>query len=117
MIECIQLQSQLQRDELQQKSDVSKSFIYTDEGKDVDSKSLIQPTSSIKVVPDLVQISSKPIIKPWEELQSNKIRRGLGYDKDENDLDIPNDSKPIKFISAGFLDPITSTSHEIVVDK
>jgi len=79
------------------------------------SNSFIQPTSSVEVVP--VQISSKPIIKPWEELQSNKNRRGLGYDKDEINLHIPDYSKPIKFVSVGFLDQIQSISHEKVVDK
>ena len=74
MIEFLQLESQLQRDKLQQKSDVSKSFIRIDEDEYFDSKSLIQPTSSVKVVPDPVQLSSKPIIKPWEEIQSNKNR-------------------------------------------
>lgn len=54
MIEFLQLESQLQRDELQYKSDVSKYFIHTDEDKDVDSKSLIQPTSSVEMVHDPV---------------------------------------------------------------
>jgi len=72
MIEFLQLESQLQRDELQQKSDVSKSFIHTYEDKFVDSKSLIQPTSSVEVVPNPTQLSSKPIINPWEQIQSKK---------------------------------------------
>jgi len=117
-IEFLQLESQLQRDELQQKSDASKSFNYTDEDKDVNSKSLIQTTSSVEVVHDQIElVSSKQIIKPWEELQCNKNRRGLGYDKDENNLHILDYSKPIKFISARFLDQITSTSHEKVEAK
>lgn len=119
MIEFLQLESQLQRDGLQQKSDVSKYFIHTDEDKDVaskslnninivvDSKSPIQPTSSVEEVPDPVQLSSKPIIKPWEELQSNKNRRGLGYIIDDANLHIPDYSRPIKFVSVGFLAQIT----------
>jgi len=102
---------------LQEKRVASKSFNHRDEDKDDDSKSLIQPTSSVEVAPDRVQLSSKPIIKPWEELQCNKNRRGLGYDKDEKNLHIPDYSKPIKFINVGFLDQITSTSHEKVEDK
>ena len=65
-IEFLQLESQLQRDELPEKSDASKSFIHTDADKDVDFKSLTQPTSSVKVVPNPIQFFSKPIIKPWE---------------------------------------------------
>ena len=57
-IEFFQLESQLQRNELQEKSDTFKSLNHTDD------KSFIQTTSSVEVVP--VQISSKPIIKPWE---------------------------------------------------
>ena len=102
---------------MQQRSDVSKSFICTDEDKDFDSKSLIQPTSSVKVVPDPVQLSSKPIIKRWEEIQSNRNRRGLGYVKDDTKLHIPDYSRPIKFVSAGFLAQITSTSFEKVKNK
>ena len=73
-IEFHQLESRLQRDELQYRSDASKSFNHTDEDKDVDSKSLIQTTSSVEVVYDEIELaSSKPIIKPWEEFQRKKI--------------------------------------------
>ena len=115
MIEFLQLESQIQRTELLGKGDASKSLNNTNTADD--SKSLIQPTSSVEVVPDPVQLSSKPIIKPWEEIQSKKNRRGLGYDKDENNLHIPDYSKLIKFISAKFLDQITLINHEKVVDK
>ena len=70
MIEFLQLESQIQRTELLEKSDASKSLNNTNTFDD--SKSLIQPTSSVEVVPDLVQLSLKPIIKPWEELKINK---------------------------------------------
>ena len=69
------------------------------------------------MVPDLVQLSSKPIIKSWEELKSNKNQQGLGYDKDENNLHIPDYSRPIKFVNAGFLAQITSASSEKVENK
>ena len=64
MIEFLQLEFQLQRTELLEKSDASKSLNNTNTADD--SKSLIQPTSSVEVVLDPVQLSSKPIIKPWE---------------------------------------------------
>ena len=115
-IEFLQLESQLQRDELQQKSASSKSFNHTNEDKDVDSKSVIQKTSSVEVVHDQIQISSKPIIKPWEEIQNNKNRRGLGYVPDDTNLQIPDYSKPVKFVSAGFLEPLTSVGSEKVAE-
>jgi hypothetical protein len=46
---------------------------------------------------------SKMIVRPWEELQFNKNRHGLGYDKGNN-FHIPDYSKPVQFVSAGFLD-------------
>ena len=110
-IEFLQLESQLQRIELQEKCVASKTFSNTTDN----STSFIQPASSVEVVP--AQFSSKPIIKPWEEIQSNRNQHGLGYDKDENNLHIPNYSMLIKFISGGFLDQITSKSHEKVADK
>jgi len=116
-IEFLQLESQLQRDELQQNNDVSEPFNHTNEDKD-EFKSLRHTTSSVEVVHDQVQLSfSKPIIKSWEEIQCNKNHRGLGYDKDDNNLHIPYYSNKIKFISARFLDQVTSTSHEKVENK
>ena len=58
MIEFLQLESQLQRNELQEKSDASESLNHTDKY----DKPIIQTTSSVEVVQ--VQLSSKPIIKP-----------------------------------------------------
>ena len=116
-IEFLQLESQLQRDELQQKSASSKSFNHTDEDKYVDSKPLNQTTSSVEVVHDQIHISSKPTIKPWEEIQNNKNRRGLGYVTDDTNLHIPDYSKPIKFVSAGFLEQLTSVGSKKVADK
>jgi hypothetical protein len=45
---------------------------------------------------------SKPIIRPWEELHFNRNRHGLGYEN-QNSFHIPNYSKPILFVSVGFL--------------
>ena len=64
MIEFLQLESQLKRTELLEKVDASKSLNNTNTTDD--SKSLIQPTSSVEVVPDPIQLSSKLIIKPWK---------------------------------------------------
>ena len=81
----------------------------------LDVNSFIQIASSVKVVP--VQISSEPIIKPWEEIHNNKNRRGLGYVNDDTNLHIPDYSKPIKFVSAIFLAQLTSASSEKVTDN
>lgn len=107
-IEYLQLASQLQRDELQQKCHVSEPFNTTTSNDEDDSKPLNDTTSSVEVVHEQVQPSfSKSILKPWEEIQCNKNKRGLGYDKDDNNFHIPNYSKPIKFINGGFLDQVT----------
>ena len=45
---------------------------------------------------------SKPIIRPWGEIINNKHRTWLGYENDPT-FHIPDDSKPIQFVSAGFL--------------
>jgi len=108
-IEFLQLESQLQRIELQEKRDTFKFLNHPD------NKSFIQPTSSVAAVPD--PISSKPIIRPWEDIQNNKNRRDLGYVKDDTNLHIPDYFKPIKFISAGFLTQLTSASFEQVADN
>jgi len=55
-IELLQLESQLQRIELQEKHVASKSL--TNPETSDHSTSLIQPTSGVEVVP--VQLSSKP---------------------------------------------------------
>ena len=112
-IEFLQLESQLQRNELQEKRVASKSLTNPETADH--STSFIQPTSSVEVVP--IQLSSKPIIKPWEEIQSNRNRRGLGYVKDNDNLHIPDYSKPIQFVSAGLLDQITSASSQQLVDR
>ena len=109
IIEFLQLESQLQRNELQEKSDTFKSLNH------LDDKSFIQTTSSVEFVP--VPISSKPIIKPWEEIQNSKNQRCLGYVNDDTNLHIPDYSKPIKFVSGGFLAPLTSVDSEKVADN
>lgn len=65
MIEFLQLESQLERIELQEKHVASKSFPDTANH----SNTFIQPPSSVEVVP--IQLSSKPIINIQEEIQSN----------------------------------------------
>ena len=108
-IEFLKLEFQFQRIELQEKHDTFKSLNH------LDDKSFIPTASSVKVVQ--VQLSSKPLIKPWEQIQSNKSRRSLGYVKDDTELYIPDYSKPIKFFSVGFLEQITSASFDKVADK
>ena len=94
---------------MQEKSDTFKSLNHPDD------KSFIQPASSVVAVPD--PISSKPIIRPWEEIHNNKSRRGLGYVQDDANLHIPDYSKPIQFVSAGFLEQIPSAHSNIVADN
>ena len=108
-IEFLQLESQLRRNELQEKSDTFKSLNHPDD------KSFNQTTSSVEVVHE--QISSKPIIKPWEEIQNNKNQRGLGYVTDDTNLHIPDYSKPIKFINACFLAELSSAGSKKVAYK
>jgi hypothetical protein len=54
---------------------------------------------------------SKPIIRPWEELHFNRNRHGLGYEN-QNSFHIPNYSKPILFVSAGFLQENSTSNVE-----
>lgn len=112
-IEFLQLESQLQRNELQEKRVASKSLTNPETADH--STSFIQPASSVEIV--LVQLSSKPIIKPWEEIQSNRNQCGLGYVKDKNNLHIHDYSKPIQFVSGGVLEQITSASSQQLVDR
>lgn len=108
-IEFLQLESQLQLNELQEKSDTFKSFNHPDD------KSFIPTASSVEIVP--VQISSKPIIKPWEEIKNNKNRQGLGYVIDDTNLHVPDYFEAIKFVSVGFLAQLPSAGSEKVADK
>ena len=44
------------------------------------------------------------IIRPWEELEIKRNKFGLGYDKTNVEFfNIPDYSKPVKFVSDGFL--------------
>jgi hypothetical protein len=49
--------------------------------------------------------------RPWEELSFKKNRHGLGYDKGNN-FHIPDYSKPIQFVSAGFLEEIKNVDNK-----
>ena len=91
-IEFLQLESQLQQEELQQKSHhsepVSVQKIEKDshqqQVKKVSVDSHLVPCTRAHVHADAAVQPAlpKPIIRPWEELLHNKHRTGLGYDKD-----------------------------------
>ena len=111
-IEFLQLESQLQQEELQQKSHhfepVSVQNIEKDSHQKKEDKFEVSSHSVPFTREDLhvdaaVQLALlKPIIIPWEELVHNKHRTGLGYDKDVT-FHIPDYTKPIIFQSVGFL--------------
>ena len=122
------METQLQQDELQQKSHhsepVSVQKIEKDSHQQQVNKVSVDPHSvhctrhaDASVQPALL----KPIIRPWEELVHNKHKTGLGYDKDVS-FHIPDYTKPIIFQSAGFLyesspeavlDPVPQQQHQI----
>jgi hypothetical protein len=54
---------------------------------------------------------SKMVVRPWEELLFNKDRHGLGYDKGNN-FHIPDYSKPVQFVSAGFLEEVKNLGNK-----
>jgi hypothetical protein len=54
---------------------------------------------------------SKRIIQPWEELHFNRNRHRLGYEN-QNSFHIPNYSKPILFVSTGFLQENSTSNVE-----
>jgi hypothetical protein len=54
---------------------------------------------------------SKMVVRPWEELLFNKNRHGLGYDKGNN-FHIPDYSKPVQFVSAGFLEEVKNLGNK-----
>ena len=105
-IEFLQLESQLQQDELQQKSHHSEPVSVHKIEKDshqqqedkfsVDSHS--NPCTRAYLHADAAAQPAlpKPIIRPWEELVHNKHRKRLGYEK-ELSFHISDYSKPIKF--------------------
>ena len=111
-IEFLQLESQLQQDELQQKSHHSEPVSVQNIEKDSHQQQVNQVAIDSHSVPytraDLHADATsqlallKPIIRPWEELVHKKHRTGLGYDKDVS-FHIPDYTKPIIFQSAGFL--------------
>ena len=57
---------------------------------------------SNKVQHQILHDISKTNIIPWEELQSNRNQRGLGYEN-QNSFHLPNYSKLVLFVSVGFL--------------
>jgi hypothetical protein len=55
---------------------------------------------------------SKPITRPWEEINYNKNRIRLGYEK-EVTFHIPDYSKPIQFQSVGFLQEVSTSPVQV----
>jgi hypothetical protein len=111
-IEFLQLESQLQQEEIQQKNHhyelvlVQKNCIF-EEDDDVDSnqqplhKKLSEHASYMNE--NEVKLPfSKLIIKPWEEIRHTKHRTCIRYEK-EVTFHIPDDNKPIQFQSVGLL--------------
>ena len=108
----MQLESQLQQDELQQKSHHSEPVSVQKIEKDShqqqvdkvpdDSHSVHCTRADLHADAAVQPALLKPIIRPWEELVHNKHRTGLGYDEDVS-FHIPYYTKPIKFQSVGFL--------------
>ena len=111
-IEFLQLESQLQQEELQQKSHHSEPVSVQKIVKDshqqqvskvpVDSHSVPCTRADVHADAAVQPALLKPIIRPWEELVHNKHKNSLGYDKDVT-FHIPDYTKPIIFQSAGFL--------------
>ena len=111
-IEFLQLESQLQQDEFQQKSHHSEPVYVQKIEKDShqkkedkvadDSHSVSCTRADVHADTEVQPTLLKPIIRPWEELVHNKDRTSLGYDK-ELFFHIMDYSKPIKFHSVGFL--------------
>ena len=106
-IEFLQLETQLQQDELHQKSHhfepVSFQKIEKDSHQQQVSKFAVDSHSAYVHADAAVQPALlKPIIRPWEELVHNKHRTGLGYDKDVS-FHILDYTKPIIFQSVEFL--------------
>ena len=95
-IEFLQLESQFQQEELQQRSHhsepVTAQKIVKDSYQKKEDKFLVDVHADVAAQPALL----KPIIRPWEELVHNKHRTGLGYDKDVS-FHIPDYTKPIIF--------------------
>ena len=91
-IDFLQLESQFQQDELQQKSHhsepVSIQNIVKDSHQKKEDKVAVDPHSvhcrraNFHVDAAAQPTLPKPIIRPWEELVHNKHRTSLGYEKD-----------------------------------
>ena len=120
-IEILQLESQLQQEELQQRSHHSEPVSVQNNEADSHKQqvNIVQvhsdpvPNKAAKLHADAeVQLAlPKPIIRPWEQLVHNKHRTGLGYDKDLS-FHIPDYAKPIQFQSAGFIYDSSPAPHD-----
>lgn len=100
-IDFLRLESQLQQEELKQRSHsehVSVQNFETDPHQQQVNNVTVHSDKAVRLHADAeVQLAlPKPIIKPWEHLVHNKHRTGLGYDKDVF-FHIPDYSKPTQF--------------------
>ena len=106
-IDILQLESQLQQEELKQRSHsehVSVQNIETaTHQQQVDNVTIHSDKVARLHVDAEVQLAlPKPIIRPWEQLVHNKHRTSLGYDKDLS-FQIPDLAKPIQYQSVVFI--------------
>ena len=94
-IDFLQLESQLQQEELQQKiCHLELVFVRNTETNSHHQQGTIQiiePSTRayLHAGVEIQPLLSKPIIRSWEELFHNMHRTGLGYDK-ELSFHIPN---------------------------
>ena len=108
-IDFLQLETQLQQEELKQRSHHFEHVSVQNNEADTHQQQVnnvtIHSNKEAVVYADAEVQSAlpKPIIRPWEQLVHNKHRTGLGYDKDLS-FHIPDYAKPIQFQSAGFID-------------
>ena len=116
-IDFLQLESQLQQEELHQNRHHFEPIFVQNIETTTHQQHINNVTvhsNKVAVVHIDAEIQSalpKSVIRPWEELVSNKHRIGPGYDKDLS-FHIPDYSKPIQFQSAGFLqDSSSSPAH------
>ena len=85
-INFLELESQLQRDELQKKTcDSELVFVQNNNLFEPDHQSKNDQRNEVLSSENLDAVRSvdvKPVIRPWEEMTHNKHRIGLGYNND-----------------------------------
>ena len=81
----MQLESELQQDELQQKSCHSE-LVHNLDTNSHQQQEIVEAVpisgANVQKYAEMQHALPKIIIKPWEELVHNKHRTGLGYDKE-----------------------------------